>query len=194
MKKWREILFFGALWGFLEATLGYVLHVSAAPVAGFLMFPVGFAMMWQAKQRTDSAYAPFQVAVVAAGIKLINLFFVPLWITAVNPAAAILLEGVFVAVLLNQGERISPIQCLVATYSWRLSYLAILLVQLNFGLKLRLLEGGMASILPFVTIDAWVNAMLLYVIAKYSRILEFEMKPVWVGATLLAAVFVTVVM
>lgn len=194
MKKWREILFFGALWGLLEATLGYVLHVSAAPVAGFLMFPVGFAMMWQAKQRTNSVYAPFQVASVAAGIKLINLFFVPLWITAVNPAAAILLEGIFVAVLLRKGERVSLIQCLASTYGWRLSYLAILLVQLNFGLKLRLLEGGMASILPFVTIDAWVNAMLLYVIAKYSRSLKFEMKPVWVGASLLAAVFVTVVM
>ena len=193
MKKWKEVLFFGALWGLAEATLGFVLHVSAASIAGFLMFPVGFAIMWQARERTDSVYAPMQVAAVAAGIKLVNLFFAPMWMTVFNPAAAILLEGLFVTVLLRKGNRLSPISCLLVTYGWRLGYLAILLIQLNFGFTLRLLQGGMASVLPFVTIDAGVNALMIFLIAKTSRRLGFEMKPGWVGATLAAAVIVTVV-
>lgn len=193
MKKWKEILFFGALWGLLEATLGFGLHIIAAPIAGFLMFPVGFALMWQAKERTDSIFAPAQVASVAAGIKLLNLFFVPAWITVVNPAVAILLEGIFVAAFLGKAERFSLIRCMAATYSWRLGYLALLLVQLSFGFKLRLLQGGIAGLLPFVTLDAWVNAVLIYWIAKYSRKFDFEMKAGWVGATLVAAVVCTVV-
>ena len=37
-------LFWGALWGIAEATLGYLAHlISLIPgIAGFIMFPIGF--------------------------------------------------------------------------------------------------------------------------------------------------------
>lgn len=193
MKNLKDILFFGALWGLTEATLGFILHLVAAPIAGLVMFPIGFFFMWQARLRTDSVYAPMQVAAVAASIKLVNLFVAPLWITATNPAIAILLEGGFVVVFLASAKRKTPIRCLLATYGWRLGYLAFLFVLLSAEFKLRLLDGGWASVFPFVTIDALVNAALVFIIAKYSLKFEFDLKPALVGATAVAAVVATVV-
>jgi hypothetical protein len=194
MKNWKELLFFGALWGLTEATLGFFLHLVAVPITGLVMFPIGFFFMWQARLRTDSVYAPMQVAAVAASIKLVNLFVTPLWMTAVNPAVAILLEGVFVFVFIASAEQKTPIRCLLATYGWRVGYLAFLFALLAAGFELRLLNGGWASILPYVTIDALVNASLVLIIAKYSRKFNSNLKPVLVGATAFAAVVATVVL
>lgn len=194
MKNWKEIIFFGALWGLAEATVGFVLHLVAAPIAGFVMFPIGFFFMWQARLRTGSIYAPMQVAVVAASIKLANLLVVPLWMTAVNPAVAILLEGIFVLVFLASTEHKTPVRCLLATYGWRLGYLAFLLVLLAAGFKLRLFESGWMSVLSFVTVDALMNALLVWIIARFSVKTRFDLKPLLVGATTFAAVVVTVVL
>ncbi len=194
MKNWKEIVFFGALWGLAEASVGFVLHLVAAPIAGLVMFPIGFFLMWQARLRTDSVYAPIQVATVAASIKLVNLLFVPLWMTAVNPAVAILLEGIFVVVFLANAERETPIRCLLATYGWRLGYLSFLFVLLTAGFKLRLFESGWTSVLSFVTIDALVNALLVWFVAKYSSKATYDLQPVLVGATAVVAVVATVVM
>lgn len=194
MKNLKEIVFFGALWGLAEASVGFVLHLVAAPIAGLVMFPIGFFLMWQARLRTDSVYVPIQVAAVAASIKLVNLLIVPLWMTAVNPAVAILLEGIFVVVFLAKAERVTSIRCLLATYGWRLGYLSFLSVLLAAGFKLRLFESGWASVLAFVTIDALVNALLVWFVAKYSLKATYDLQPVLVGATAIVAVVATVVL
>lgn len=194
MKNLKEIIFFGSLWGLAEASVGFVLHLVAAPIAGLVMFPIGFFLMWQARLRTDSVYAPIQVAGVAASIKLVNLLIAPLWMTAVNPAVAILLEGVFVVVFLSKAERETPIRCLLATYGWRLGYLSFLFVLLAAGFKLRLFESGWTSVLAFVTIDALVNALLVWAAAKYRSKSTYDVQPVLVGATAIVAVVATVVL
>jgi hypothetical protein len=193
MKNFKDIVFFGALWGLAEATLGFLLHLVVVPITGLFMFPIGFFLMRQVRLKTGSRTSPAQIAVIAAAIKLVNLFFTPLWIDVVNPAVAILLEGVFVAILLSKTEEETLPRMVGATYGWRLSYIAMLSVQALSGLKIRLFAAGLTKVIQYVTIDALANVALVFLIAKFSPKWEFEIKPSMAGATALAAVIATVV-
>jgi hypothetical protein len=91
-------LFWGSLWGLVEATLGHVLHRIPIPgIAGAVMFPIGVFFMIQAYRNSGKIPVIFLTALVAANIKLIDLFLParsPL--AAINPAIAILCESYIV--------------------------------------------------------------------------------------------------
>ena len=97
------VLFWGALWGLSEATLGYVLHAVRIPgLAGIVMFPVGLFFMLKAYRDSRSLIVIFATAVVAAAIKLSNL-----WLPGTSaldvfrPALAIISESLAVIFLLS---------------------------------------------------------------------------------------------
>ncbi|NBC30568.1 MAG: hypothetical protein GVY29_11340 [Spirochaetes bacterium] len=98
------ILFFGGIWGVLEATLGFLLHflprVTGFPrLAGFLMFPIGLIFLVAAAQATRKPASALGVAAVAAAVKLSSLALpVVQWGFVRNPALAILSEGLIVFV------------------------------------------------------------------------------------------------
>ena len=71
---WIYVLFFGAIWGILEATLGYVLQFLPPLVSGSVMFPIAATLMLITYQNTKSRSAMVYVAAIAASIKAINLF------------------------------------------------------------------------------------------------------------------------
>ncbi len=89
------IIFWGATWGIVEATLGWFLHFMHFKGEVMILYPIGlFCMMMAAKQSGKSS-AIIQVAIVAALIKLTNLF-IPSSASVfrtINPAIAIILEG-----------------------------------------------------------------------------------------------------
>jgi hypothetical protein len=94
------VLFWGAVWGFVEATLGFVLHKAAIAIPGlpgFVMFPIACIWMDRVITVTRKPAAAFGAACVAAGIKLLDFVLpgaIPLRI--LNPAASLLLEGLVV--------------------------------------------------------------------------------------------------
>lgn len=93
------VLFYGGLWGILEATLGFALHLLPPGFAGMFMFPIGFYFMYNAYRATDEHKVIFYTALVAAAIKLSNLILpFNTLMSAVNPAVSILLEGLVVFV------------------------------------------------------------------------------------------------
>lgn len=95
MNKLQIIIFWGALWGVLEATLGWVLHLTHFKAEVWLLYPFGLLCMLMAFSQTRQSSSLVQVALVAAAIKLVNLFFapaVPLF-HVLNPAVGIALEG-----------------------------------------------------------------------------------------------------
>ena len=65
---WVYIIFFGSIWGILEATLGYALHFLPALIAGSVMFPIGATLMMMTLNQTKSKEAMILVAAVAAAI------------------------------------------------------------------------------------------------------------------------------
>lgn len=90
------IIFWGATWGLVEATLGYVLHSVLLSVGWFFWFPLAFFFMNRVFKRTGSLVSILYTSSIAAGIKLVN-FLLPTRIDRViNPAVSILLEGLMV--------------------------------------------------------------------------------------------------
>lgn len=91
----RSIVFWGACWGVLEATLGWFLHLIHFKGEVLLLYPFGLLCMMLAFKQTNKSSAIIKVAAVAAFIKLSNLFIAPAapFFHVVNPAIAIFLEG-----------------------------------------------------------------------------------------------------
>ncbi|MBU4445137.1 hypothetical protein KJ656_08665 [bacterium] len=96
-KLLRIVLFYGGLWGITEATLGYLLHFLPCGFSGMFMFPIGFYFMFNAFKTTGKQSTIFYTALIAAAIKLTDLF-VPLRtaMTAINPAISIIFESLVV--------------------------------------------------------------------------------------------------
>lgn len=93
------VVFFGAIWGLLEATIGYILHWLPSMVSGLVMFPIGAALMYAAYRNTDKKSVIIYVGLIAAAIKAINLLM-PLPaigpIKVINPMVSIVLQALVV--------------------------------------------------------------------------------------------------
>lgn len=95
MKNFKNIVFGGALWGILEATLGWALHLIHFKGEALILYPFGLMCMLMAFKQTLQLSSVMKVAMVASLIKLVNLFMVPVVpiYHVTNPAVAIALEG-----------------------------------------------------------------------------------------------------
>lgn len=95
MGKFKSIIFWGAVWGVMEATLGWFLHLIHFRGELFLLYPIGLFCMIMAATQTGSSSSVIKVAAVASIIKLVNLFMLPIVpvFHVTNPALAIFLEG-----------------------------------------------------------------------------------------------------
>lgn len=90
----------GALWGLVEATLGWGMHLLHIPFRSLFLFPIGLFFMLYGVYHVGEARAALRIATVAALIKLTNLMmpgYFPVYYV-VNPAVAIWLEGAAVFV------------------------------------------------------------------------------------------------
>ncbi|WP_105617459.1 hypothetical protein [Vallitalea okinawensis] len=99
IKLISQIVFFGAIWGIVEASLGYVLHLIPIPISGLIMFPIATFILVKAYKATDSRAALIVIGFIAAAIKSIDLLLPGLSIfKTINPMFSIVLEAVVVAV------------------------------------------------------------------------------------------------
>ena len=61
LDKISMIVFFGAIWGLVEATIGYALHLLPALIAGSVMFPIVMFILYHAYKSLSSRKAIFFV-------------------------------------------------------------------------------------------------------------------------------------
>jgi len=135
MKKDLEIIIFlGAIWGIIEATLGYLLHATSFAVGGSILFPIGFYIMKKAYNASGNLKTIFLTSVVASLIKLVDLAMpVTTIYKVINPAISILFEGLIVLAVyyvIQNKEKFSKyksLQALALGLGWRTMYLAYLL-------------------------------------------------------------------
>jgi hypothetical protein len=198
------ILFFGATWGVLEATLGFLLHflprVTGFPrLAGFIMFPIGLIFLVAAAQATRKPASALGVAAVAATVKLASLALpVVQWSFVRNPALAILSEGliVFVGLYVTGFAKVnvrSVATALGVSLGWRGVFL---LANLALGIQGGIIARPSGALLQFVFVEGVVNAAII-VVFMASGILTWFMsdkvrnavlRPVPVAAALVVAV------
>lgn len=98
------IILFGSAWGFLEATLGGLLHLVKFPFTGQIMGSIAvFFMMCSLKSGLKPRHLVI-LSFIAAAFKFIDpiLFNLPFFdISVINPAQAILMEGLSFALTVH---------------------------------------------------------------------------------------------
>jgi len=111
------LLWFGALWGAVEALFGGLLHLLLPPrYPGKVMVALAMGLMAYAVRRTGKPWIPLGMALIAAPLKLFSavVFALPLSAPAVmNPAFAILAQGAafaLVAVALQRRPMAVPLR------------------------------------------------------------------------------------
>ncbi|MGL5562866.1 MAG: hypothetical protein ACRDCN_09620 [Tannerellaceae bacterium] len=110
LRRLSSIILLGSIWGMIEATLGWTLHILHFPGSNLILYTIAVTIMMLAILNTKKASSAFMVALVAAIIKLTNLVIgtiPPFWV--INPAVSIILEGLsfyLVYVILQKGKLI----------------------------------------------------------------------------------------
>jgi hypothetical protein len=130
------MVLFGAIWGLLEATVGYLLHWLPSMVSGLVMFPIGATLMMWGFRSTDDRKAILAAGLIAAALKAVNLAM-PLpnndVMRVINPMISIILQSLVVFGLSYAFERkATPLKTaflqmgtiVAAIIGWRLMYLA----------------------------------------------------------------------
>lgn len=95
MDRLKTIIFWGALWGVVEASLGWFLHLIHFKGEVLVLYPFGLMCMMMAAKQSGKTSAAIKVAGVASLVKLINLLMPSATniYHVTNPAVAIFLEG-----------------------------------------------------------------------------------------------------
>jgi hypothetical protein len=174
---------FGSLWGLAEAVLGYVLHLLPYGISGLIMFPIGFMLMNSAYQQTRNTSCIFYVAIVAASIKLVDLFlpYVPT-LRILNPAVCILAEAAMVAVFfklfISEKRTRNLMGAIVASTAWRAFFVLFMAFLTLFSIPSGTLNGGLASIASFIMVEGLINAAIIY---GYVRLQKTEKSPGFFG-------------
>ena len=99
LKTFLCVVFYGSVWGVLEATLGTLLHlpffdkfgVFAASTA--IMLPIAYFLMANCYKASGSKYAVFLMGILAASIKLTAAFVIGFRPSVYNPAIYIVVES-----------------------------------------------------------------------------------------------------
>ncbi len=168
-KSLNIILFWGAIWGITEATLGYVLHLFSIPLPGLpglLMFPVAFVFMHRVYDSTQDAMSVVQIACVAAMIKLTDLLFGGLLtIYIINPALSLIIEALAVAIVFSLIERhqrkINFVDIFAMGWIWRGVFLGYMIIISKFSLPAGLVTSGWGVALRFWIAESFFNAILI---------------------------------
>lgn len=152
--------------------------------------------MKKAYDASGKAGAVFGAAMVAATIKLTDLLLpglVPIFV--INPAVAIILEGLAVGLILSyyakSGTKLSFLNVLAMPLLWRAVFLFDQYVLSVIGLPAGLVTNGPAVAVKFLLWESAVNALLIYAFLCQPfkvRARTMEIKPVYACLALLLAV------
>lgn len=162
------IVFFGSIWGIIEATIGYVLHLGFVPpfLAGSLLFPFAMLLLSKAYQVTQNRLSVVGIGVIAALIKGVNLFFPYTNVfKIINPMIMIVMESLLVFVVIQAFQKASwPKKVgylLFASIGWRL------LMCLYFGVQTLLNPSSVAfqirsftNFIQFTVLDGGMSSLL----------------------------------
>lgn len=205
LDKISKIVFFGALWGLIEATLGYALHLLPALIAGSIMFPIVMFILYHAYKSLSSRKAIFFVGLVAILIKGTNLFLPFLFpAKTINPMIAMAIQTllVFAVIPLFDSKKLSVkvTSIVLVSVTWRLAmigYYGVNYLVTDFlDFRIRAFEPAISFVLTEGLISGAFAVGLIFAtnplkaLAKFDRI---RINPFVSTAVLVLAIVLTLV-
>lgn len=171
------VVFWGAMWGLFEATIGYLLHAMALNIGWLIWFPAAYFFMKAVYSQTGKAASVFQIAVIAAAIKTIDFLLPVRFDMVLNPVASIILEGLSVGIVLHlveqrllrqQGQQ-KPQRWLldalggsfIPSISWRAFYLFYVLTLPESLIAISPLRST-GPLLRFLVVESIANGALIF--------------------------------
>lgn len=163
------VLFWGAIWGIAEATLGYFLHLISFSMGWCIWLPLAFYFLNKVYTETKKTNYLVYVGVIAAAIKLVDLFMASRIDKVINPAAAIVFEALALCavykVLENKGRKLNYLAILAMNFSWRIMYSLYLFVMPTSFFIVSPLRG-LEPFLKFLFLESIVTSIIIYVYLK----------------------------
>lgn len=173
------ILFYGAMWGLLEATVGHLLHFIPATIAGSIMFPIASLVLYKTYQKTSSTRALFYVALIAAAIKSVDFLLPALSIyKTINPMISIVLEGLMVVAVIgmitSQQQTMQIGGWMTASISWRVLFVLWMGLQYVLTGNLAPFIADTTLLLQFVLVSGVISGLFTVVMIEIERRISWE--------------------
>jgi len=168
-----SILFWGALWGLEEATLGHFLHMLPLNIGWVFYFPLAYSFMSAAYRKAGKAGAVLYTSLIAAAIKLLDLFITVQIPKVIHPAAAILLEGLAVFAvfrILEKKPRLNRLllgRALAVSISQALLFMGFITVTPLVSPVFKPVSGLWAYAEHLY--HAVIDALIIFVFLKYAK-------------------------
>jgi uncharacterized membrane protein len=200
-KKTASIIFFGSVWGILEATLGYVFHFIPNTISGMLMFPIANIILVMAYKATGSRSSLLYMGLIAAAIKSVDFLLPGLSIfKTINPMISIVLESMVVAIvcpyLVGDNKQKEYIGALTASISWRAAYMLYLtgtfIVTGSIGKYIASFQSAFTFLIFNGVLSGILAIGVLWVADKFKNTngTKIEIKPFFAIGTLALAVVI----
>lgn len=176
-KRVVTIIFWGALWGLEEATLGHLLHLTPLSIGWFLWFPLSYLFMSMVYKQTGKLNSILFTSIIAATMKLIDLFTTTNLIIVICPALSIILESISLFAVLKivnfkkLMQKHELTQIMSVSLLWRFLFLLSLLfiptwIMPSYPFK------SIPSILKLLIYEGLINSLFIYgtvIIAKKTN-------------------------
>lgn len=175
-KLWKNfctVVFFGSIWGIVEATLGYLLHGMNLSVGWCIWFPLAFYFLDKIYRKTGDAWCVLYGGFVAAAIKLTDLFIEPNVIKVVNPSASIIFEVVSLLILYKvmekRNKKVGVLGIAGVNVAWRAIFLTYIFL---FMPKTVISTSQLRALNPFLQFMLLESAANTIIIEAYLILRE----------------------
>lgn len=171
------VIFWAAVWGLTESTIGHVLYIAGFGMGWLFWFPLAFYFMSKVYKQTATINAVLYSSIIAALIKLVDLFTPTQFNFVINPAVSILIEGLVIAAtfkLLEQREVLKKFyyaRMFFVSIVWRILYIAYLLFLPRYLIQISPI-GSMTAFTKFILMESVVNASTIYLCFKLAKKME----------------------
>lgn len=167
IKLVSQIIFYGAVWGITEATLGYLLHFLPPTLAGLIMFPIAAFILMKSYRAIGKRSALIYVGLIAAAIKAVD-FFIPgmMAFKIVNPMISIVMESLMVAAAysLLSGNKATKrvLGSIGSSIGWRTGYVLYMAVQFIITGFVSNYIASASAVINFVILNGFLSGALVY--------------------------------
>ncbi len=193
-----KIIFYGAIWGIVEATLGYLLHFAPPTIAGLIMFPIATFILIKAYRSTGSRSSLLYIGLIAASIKAVDFMLPGMMVfKTINPIISIVLESlvVFVALpILSSKKTIKRVLGAISTsITWRTGFVLYMLIQYLVTKNATIYITSPTYSLSFVMISGLIGGLLvmgvLWFEQSFKKVVfsKIHFRPVYAVLTLILA-------
>lgn len=159
------VVFWGSLWGIVEATLGYLLHRMNLNVGWCIWFPLAFYFLNKIYEKTGKAWCVLYGGFVAAMIKLADVFIEPSFVKVVNPSASIIFEAASLLILykiMEKRDKKVGVFCIAGVnVAWRALFLTYVFLFMPKAVIAVSQLRALNPFLQFMLVESAVNTIII---------------------------------